>query len=37
MYANDTKILALIRKNFIDVDTQKMQKDIDKIRVMYRF
>ena len=32
MHANDTKILARIRKNIIDEDTQKMQKDIDKIK-----
>ena len=31
MYADDTKILARIHKNFIDFDTQKMQEDIDKI------
>ena len=31
MYADDTKILARIRKNFIDDENQKMKKGIDKI------
>ena len=31
MYADDTKILARIHKNFIDEDAQKLQEDINRI------